>query len=198
MTKSVEDSSLLIEQALAASQVGDTECALVLLTRAASEQPSSGIPHFLMGSEYAALGQIAQAEAAFSNAVLLAPHLPVARYQLGLLQYSSGRVPAALVTWQPLLELGEGSPMQHWVRGFGALAQDQLDAAKAHFERGVQLNLDNLPMSADILKIVREIDAVQSSPSADPASVASGPPADDAEASAHFLVTNYGRQGPLH
>ncbi|MBV7540580.1 M48 family metallopeptidase [Acidovorax sp. sic0104] len=151
-----------------------------------------------MGSEYAALGQIDQADVAFSNAVLLAPHLHVARYQLGLLQYSSGRVPAALVTWQPLLALGESSPMTHWVKGFGALAQDQFGAAKMHFERGVQLNLDNLPMSSDILNIVREIDAVLKNPSTVAPQAASVQHSDDSESSSHFLVSNYGRQGSLH
>ncbi len=188
----------LVQQAISASQTGDSERALVLLQEAASEQPSSGIPYFLMGSEYASIGQFEQAELAFSNAVLLSPNMPLARYQLGLLQYSSGRAPAALVTWQPLLELGETSPMPHWVRGFAALAQDQFDVAKAHFVTGVHLNTQNPPMSADIQKIIAQIESVQQANAAQADNPTQQPAADENEASSHFLLSNYGRQGPVH
>lgn len=198
MTNSADSLSPLVQQAMAASQAGDTTHALGLLQQAAAEEPGSGIPHFLMGSEYASIGQFEQAELAFSNAVLLSPQLPVARYQLGLLQYSSGRAPAALVTWQPLLSLGETSPMPHWVRGFAALAQDQFDTAKGHFETGVRLNTENPPMSSDILKIIAQIEAVQRS-NAEQAEGTSNPPqTEEAEASAHFLLSSYGRQGTVH
>ncbi|HEV7318848.1 MAG TPA: tetratricopeptide repeat protein [Ensifer sp.] len=187
----------LVQQAMAASQSGDSVRALELLHQASSAQPDSGIPHFLMGSEYASLSQFEQAELAFSNAVLLSPNMPVARYQLGLLQYSSGRAPAALVTWQPLLALGDASPLPHWVKGFAALAQDQFDTAKACFEEGVRLNTDNPPMSSDINKIIAEIEAVQRANAENTGAVAQAS-SDEGDNSSHFLVSNYGRQGPIH
>lgn len=198
MSNTNELSSTLIDAALAASQRGDSARALALLDQASQIHPSSGIPHFLMAAEFASLGQVEQAELSFSNAVLLEPGMAIARYQLGLLQYSSGRPAAALVTWQPLLDQGEASPFPHWARGFGALAQDQFEVARKHFETGVQLNKVNPPMSSDILKILAEIDAVQrrnlgahSQPS--PSAIM-----DEADASSHFLVSNYERQGTVH
>lgn len=187
----------LVHQAMAASQTGDSVRALELLEQASRAQPDSGIPHFLMGSEYASLGQFERAELALSNAVLLSPNMPVARYQLGLLQYSGGRAPAALVTWQPLLAMGENSPLPHWVRGFAALAQDQFDTAKAYFESGLRLNTENPPMSSDINKIITEIDAVQRANATQP-DMAVQPEFETNDSSSHFLVSNYARQGPIH
>jgi tetratricopeptide (TPR) repeat protein len=95
----------LLEQGLAASQANDSVRALDLFAQASAAAPTAGLPHFLMASEWASLGEIEKAEAAFANAVLLAPDLTIAHYQLGLLQFSSGRAALALVIWQPLLQL---------------------------------------------------------------------------------------------
>ena len=94
----------MLQAGLAASQANDPQRALQLFAQASAARPASGVPHFLAGSEYAALGQMEQAEAELANAVLLAPAFHIARYQLGLLQFSSGRAATALVTWEPLFE----------------------------------------------------------------------------------------------
>ena len=116
------------------------------------------IPHFLLGSQYAALGQFDKAEAALANAVLLAPSLHIARYQLGLLQFSSGRAAVALVTWEPLFSLEDAQPLGHFVRGFAALAQDEFAQAKAFFEAGLARNTENAALSHDIEKVLRGIE----------------------------------------
>ena len=72
----------LLAEGLAASREGRREAALALFAQAAQEDPSSGIPPFLAGSEHASAGQFDQAELAFASAVLLAPQFPLARYQL--------------------------------------------------------------------------------------------------------------------
>lgn len=196
--------SSALENAIAASTHGDSEQAIALLRQAIQEQPESGLPHFLLGAEHASLGRMDLAEQCFANAVLLSPGLVVARYQLGLLQFSSGRASAALLTWQPLLGLEDESPLPHWIRGFAALAGDSFDTARACFEAGLVRNADHPPMSADIRKVLAQMDALlpgahqspqQAVPVAVPTLLAPQP---DEDESSHVLLSNYLQQGPAH
>ena len=185
-SRQAEDS---IQAGLAASQANDTRAAISLFEQAAALTPESGLPHFLLGSEFAALGAVDKAELAFANAVLLAPAFHLARYQLGLLQFSSGRAAVALVSWGPLLTLDEGEALPHFVRGFAALAQDQFDAARAHFESGLERNSNNPALSDDIRKVMDRMEA--------PPEVPVRAAAEDHSAN-HILISNYGKAGTLH
>jgi len=156
--------------------------------QSSAADPTWGIPHFLMGSHHAARGDIEQAELSFSNAVLLSPDFPMARYQLGTLQFSSGRAAAALVSWQPLLDLPGDSPLPHFVRAYAALAQDDFDSAVLHYEEGLGKNTENAALSEDIRKILARIASVKtaaqdSSPESTPEDPGMG----------HVLLSNYQR-----
>jgi predicted TPR repeat methyltransferase len=105
----------LIAEGMSASREGHAEAALDLYAQASALAPASGLPHFLTASEQAGAGRIDAAEMAFANAVLLAPDFTLARYQLGLLQFTSGRAAVALITWQPLFALAETDPLGHFV-----------------------------------------------------------------------------------
>lgn len=178
----------LLQAGLAASRSNDVEKALELFAQASLACPSSGVPHFLAGSEYAAVGQFDKAEAALANAVLLAPAFHIARYQLGLLQFSSGRAAVALVTWEPLLALDDAQAISHFVRGFAALAHDDLEQASAHFLAGLDRNTENAAMSHDIEKVLRGIEEAKQG--ADGSALP-----ESSEAAAHILLSNYGRFG---
>lgn len=183
-----------LQDAISASEQGDSNTALALLSQAASEQPSSGIPHWLMGAEYAKLGAVDRAEAGFANALLLEPGLVIARYQLGLLQFSSARAAMALVTWQPLLQLDDENPLPHFVRGFEALAHDQFTEARHQLTAGLARNADNPAMSDDIRKVLQKMDAIH--PLQGQAATDSGPETEDQDF--HYLLSNYHQQGPGH
>ena len=86
----------LMAEGLAASRRDDVDGALSAWRRATSVAPQSALPHYLMGAEFAQARRLAEAEAAFANAVVLQPELETARYQLGLLQFSSGRAAVAI------------------------------------------------------------------------------------------------------
>lgn len=189
--EALQEADALVQAGLAASQAHDADRALDLFAQASAACPSSGIPHFLAGSEYAARGQIDKAEAELANAVLLAPAFHIARYQLGLLQFSSGRAAVALVTWGPLFDLDDTQSLGHFVKGFTALAQDEFAQAKAHFEAGLARNTDNAALSHDIQQVLRGIDYAQR-PSADSASPQEP---GSSEAAAHVLLSNYGKFG---
>jgi Flp pilus assembly protein TadD len=208
MQKEAAALDALIQQGLAASQAGRVDDALDLFRRASEEVPSSGLPHFLIGAELAQLGRMDEAEAAYANAVLLAPDLLMARYQLGLIQFTSGRAALALVTWGPLFELPAENVLQRVVHGFAALAQDDFDAATVCLREGIALNHANPALNNDLQMMLDRIAAAREATETAPA-----PPADtplmptaesttaeaDAEAdNLHVLLSNYQRQGPLH
>jgi len=180
-------------RAMAASQANDSEQAIACFQQASAEVPTAALPQFLLGAEFAARGDVAQAETAYANATRLAPAFPMVRYQLGLLQFSSERAAIALLTWQPLLELPDTDPLPHFVAGFASLAQDHFGEAIQHFERGIPLNKDNAALNGDIEKVVARVRALNPSP-------ASGEPTSQAasDAGAHVLLANYQQQGPAH
>lgn len=151
----------LIQDGLLASQQRQSERALDLFSQAQTEDPTSGLPSFLMGSELAACGRLEQAEAALAAAVLLAPAFLLARYQLGLLQFSADRPAAALVTWQPLQDLPDQEPLGHFVRGFSLLARQSYAQALEHFQAGLDRCGAHEPVADDIRQV---IDAVRNMP----------------------------------
>lgn len=173
----------LISEGLAASQQGREAAALALFNEAAALAPASGVPHFLIGSEHAGAGNVEAAEAAFANAVLLAPGFALARYQLGLLQFSSGRAAVALITWQPLLDLPATDALPHFVRGFAALAQDHFEEALAHHRAGLQCGTANPAVAEDIRKVVQEVERLHAGTAAPAAEGAAG----------HVLLTGYAK-----
>ena len=174
----------LIRDGLAASRDNRAQAALDLYAQASTVLPASGIPHFLIGSEHASAGDMAAAEAAFANAVLLSPDFPLARYQLGLLQFSSQRAALALVTWSPLLSLGPGESLTHFVRGFAALAEDRFAECARHFSSGLACEGVNPAIAGDIRQV---LEAVQG--------LASGESSGQGEepAAGHVLLAGYGR-----
>ena len=180
----------LMTQGMAASQANDAEQAITCFQKASDALPEAGLPQFLLGAEFAALGDMNRAETAFANATRLMPAFPMARYQLGLLQFSSGRAAIALLTWQPLLELPETDALPHFVAGFTALAQDRPAEALTHFDRGLPLNRDNEALSGDIVKVMNGIRAAIGS-----TQLASSSPT---EAEAHVLLAGYQQRGPAH
>jgi len=187
----------LMASAMTASQANDAARAIEGFQRASAAQPSSALPQFMLGAEFAALGDMVQAETALANATRLAPDFPMARYQLGLLQFSSGRAAVALLTWQPLLELPPTDPLPHFVSGFAALAQDRFDEALAHYKDGLALNMTNAALSSDIEKVIGGIRALTARPDAPEAATHGTSDAPD-ESAAHILLANYQQQGRAH
>jgi Flp pilus assembly protein TadD len=188
----------LVHQGLAASAAQDSASAIDLFSKACAAAPDAGITHFLLASELAHAGRWDAAESAFANAVLVAPDLAVARYQLGLLQFTSARAALALVTWQPLTLLPESSPFPHFVQGFAALAHDDFGAALTHFEAGLRCPIDNEALRSDVIMLVERVRAAQAvatlSPAADGAERdVSAEPVHD-----HFLLSNYTHRGRVH
>lgn len=177
-----------LQLAIQAGAAGDTARALTLLQDEASRDPSSGVPYFLMGAQLAQSGQYESAEAAYANALARSPDLVVARFQLGLLQLSSGRAALSWLTWQPLLTLPPTDPLYHYVLGYIALSQDRFDAARLHFHAGLSLAQTNPALAQDVEKTLSAIDAgVKGLGTSDQ----DGTPDEAGVADSHFLLSNY-------
>jgi Flp pilus assembly protein TadD len=184
----------VLQQAMQASSAGDVDTAMRLLRAAIRDLPDDPLSHFLLAAELAQGGQIEEAEAAYANTVLLAPAFETARFQLGLLQFTSGRASIAMLTWQPLLELPDTNPFQRFVCGMAALATDQFEEATSHLREGIALNRDNAPLNVDMQKMLDRI--AQHVGSAGPAAERSDE--EPAQASHHVLLSNYRQDGPAH
>ena len=181
------DFDRLLAEGMAASRDGERDSAVELFRRASDANPASALPHFLLASEQASAGDFADAELSFANALLLAPDFALARYQLGLLQFSSSRAAVALLTWQPLLQLPETDALLHFVRGFSALAQNAFDECLLHLRRGLACTPANPALCSDILQVVEAVERLQSG---------AMPPAQQERSEptpAHVLLSAYSR-----
>lgn len=187
----------MIHEGLEASRAGNMDRALEKFRDSMVIFPSSGLPHFLSGAELAQGGLLEEAEAAFSAAILLSPTLKMARFQLGLLQYTSGRVNVALLTWAPLADAADTDPVKQFVHGFTALAVDDFEAALAFFRQGIAFNQENPPLSRDMQLVVDRIiqkispEAASKSPGSDAATA-------NSETDEHVLLANYRPRGTPH
>ena len=115
--------------------------------------------HFLKGSVLAGLKRYGEAHQSMAHAVELAPHYDIARFQLGLLELSSGNAEAADATLQPLEGLDEANPLAHFGHGLRLLMRDELAAAKQSLAQGIALNQQYVALNRDMQLLISEIDA---------------------------------------
>lgn len=171
------------------------DAAVALLLGAVAEHPGDARPLLLLAAEHAQANRMDRAEAAFSAALLLAPDFAIARFQLGLLQYSGARPATAFVTWAPLEALATDHPLRLFKEALELFAADQFEQAASCFRAGIAHNHDNPPLSGDMQRFLDAIDALrgQAPLSAPPMAPTMAPasPVDTEPASEHYLVSGY-------
>lgn len=187
----------LMQQAISASQANDSDTALSLLEQASREEPASPLPHFLTGAELAQLGRMAEAEAAYARAVVLAPDFSIARFELGVLQFVTTRPAIALVTWQPLLELLDTDPLKLFALGYAELMRDAFDGALHYFEQGIVANTTNPALNGNIQLLIAEIHKTRGTPVPNATAIAEKIADQEETSDNHFLLSNY-NQSRLH
>lgn len=160
------------------------EEALTLLQQAAQDHPTSPWPPFLLGAELAEERRYQEAETAYATAVTLDPQFAIARFELGVLQLTSGRPAVALVTWQALLALPEDDPLHLFVRGYAALVRDAFGEALHYFHAGMAANTANPPLNTNINLLVQKIEALQQAQAE--------PEQQESDDILHFLLNTYG------
>lgn len=164
-----------------------------LLNRAVEQHPRDPRPLLLLAAEEMRAERVDRAEAAFMFALQLAPDFAIARFQLGLLQFTSARPAAATATWAPLEALPDGEPLKTFKRGLEALTRDQYEEARDLLLAGIAANQENEPLNRDMQLVItrmREMGLLRDGP----AEAGAGQPVPPDAGQEHFLVTGYGRK----
>ena len=151
---------------------------LSALEESVKAHPGDPRPMLLMAAEFAQQGQLQKAEEMYSAALVCAPGLAIARFQLGLLQFTSGRVASAMLTWAPLDLLAEHESLRLFKQAFGKLVEEDLQAAEQLLTRGMSANTINEPLNRDMALVLERIRTAQRT-------------GDDETRHEHFLVSVY-------
>lgn len=124
-----------------------------------AQYPEDPRLHFMRGSILAGQSDHIKAHEALSRAVEIAPEYGIARYQLGFFELTSGEADQALATWGPLLRAPKDNYLRVFVEGMVHVIRDEFTDAFAKFEKGIELNQENIPMNGDIELLMRELKA---------------------------------------
>ncbi|MDK2125893.1 tetratricopeptide repeat protein [Parachitinimonas caeni] len=186
----------LIQASQAASARGDTAEATRLLEQAAAVGGGHPVGLWLLGAEYAEARRYEEAEQCMTRAIELAPNMGVCRFQLGLMQLTSGRPQQAAQTWTPFDELPEEEPLRLFAVGLLAMVRGEYDLATAALQRGIALNATVLPLNRDMQMVLGEIDRLRNEvPPADGQATTEGnaqtEEAEETDSDAHVLLTAY-------
>lgn len=112
-----------------------------------------------------------------ARAVDMAPDFSLARFQLGFLDLTSGRTLDAMAVWAPLSGLPDDDALRVLSEGLANMVIDNFSEARRLLERGMELNIANPVINADMQLILDEIanlpdkPATQGSPDAGDGSV---------------------------
>lgn len=184
MTTTQRDPIPGLLEALARTDDGDTRERLLM--EAGQRNPADARIYLLIAGERMQRGNVDGGEAAFIAALHLAPEFHIARFQLGLLQLTSGRPAAATATWALLDLLEEKAPLRLFKEGLLFMAQDRFEEASQRIREGIERNRENAPLDKDMQMVLDRIaKAVSASET--------GEDSQPASSSSHYLVSSYRR-----
>lgn len=178
---------------------GDDEAAaLARLAALLEDHPGDPRLHFMKGSLLAAQERYAEGRTAMQQAVALAPGYDIARFQLGLLELSSGDAEAADATLQPLADASGEDALSLFALGLRHLARDNLDQAEALLKRGIEVNKEHPLVSRDMELMIAGIADARARAAADQHRPA-GEGDETADVSAaHLLLQRYADKSTKH
>jgi tetratricopeptide (TPR) repeat protein len=136
----------------------DDSAGLARVAALLGDHPDDPRLHFLYGSLLAGNGRFEEARMAMGRSVEIAPDYAIARFQLGLLELSSGDAAAACATLDPLAEDEAEAALPLFARGLQSLARDDLGVARALLRRGIAVNREHPLVSRDMELIIARID----------------------------------------
>lgn len=125
--------------------------------------PSDPRLHFLRGSVLASDRRYDEAREAIRRALDLAPDYPIARFQLGFLEFTSGEPGVAGATWARLQDLPSDDPLRLFSEGLMLLVEDEASGAIERLRRGIELNDINPSLNRDMELLISELSNAQTS-----------------------------------
>ena len=112
---------------------------------------------FLMGSFLAGKGILPKALELLRLALAMAPDFDMARFQLGLLELTSGAPDRAAEIWAPFQQYPDGNFLRLFADGLAYLVRNQFDRAIELLSRGMEAN-DIIPQyNADLRAMIMQI-----------------------------------------
>jgi len=166
----------------------DSEQALIGLDDLIQIYGNDARLHFLRGSVLAGLEHYGQARTAMQTAVDMAPDYALARFQLGLLELSSGDPVAAQSTWGPLSALPLDNPLRLFAEGLRKLITGAYAEAIALLEEGIALNTELPPMNRDMILMIQQMREKLDAEAA----------VGNVESDTHFLLRQYSFKDTKH
>jgi len=154
------DAEELMFLALRAMEEDRDEYAIDCLKRGLALDPRNGALHHLLGAMYAQLGMIDRALKELTAAVTLAPEQHMARFQLGLLHFTSGDIASAETVMEPLSALPDDEPLNLFRQGILYLARDEFEQSIACLTRGLELNTEHTSLNHDMQLLAEAAQAV--------------------------------------
>lgn len=142
----------------------DPLSAIKRLYKATTENPEDPRPLLLMASRFASSRDTDHAEAAYLMALQRSPQFHIARFQLGLLQFSNGRPATAQVTWAPLDLLSERSSLRLFKQAMVCIMENKYDTASDLLREGMLNNPENIPLNYDMELLLHHIEQPEKSP----------------------------------
>jgi tetratricopeptide (TPR) repeat protein len=91
-----------------------------------------------------------------TTALKFNPELSVARFQLGLLHLTSGRVDMAAETWEELHSKGNEDEFYYFCKGLLDLSKDDYQGCIDNITKGIDLNKTNQPLNEDMQMMINE------------------------------------------
>jgi Flp pilus assembly protein TadD len=180
-------------------QAGDDELgALARIAALLSEYPDDPRLYFLKGSLLAARTQYEEGRVAMRRAVELSSGYDIARFQLGLLELSSGDAEAADATFQPLADAPGESALSLFALGLRHLARDNFDQAEALLRRGIEVNIEHPLVNRDMQLMLAGIAEARAKGAAETALSSAGSESEEDVSAAHLLLKHYADKSTKH
>jgi tetratricopeptide (TPR) repeat protein len=130
--------------------------AISLLKRLLEMEPQNGKAHYLLGAVHAEIGMYDVAAEEMARAMDLEPDLHTARFQLGLLNLTSGRLEEAQRIWDGLDVLGDRDPLYLFKTGMLHLVKDEFEPCVAALKAGIELNTFNEDLNNDMRRVMSD------------------------------------------
>jgi Flp pilus assembly protein TadD len=178
------DAQELLHLGMHAVGNNDPRQAVECLKRCLQLEPDHPQATYMLGAVYAQIGMYDRAKDNMARAIELNPAEHTARFQLGLLHLTSGRLAEAETVWLHLDALPSDHYLNLFRSGLLALAQDDFARCVQSLEQGIAANTSNEPLSADMRKVLESVRGV----TATTASTAPNP--------AYHFLERYRQQGP--
>ena len=193
------DPEELFALAVRASTANESITALACLKHCVAKAPEHARAHWLLGAEYASLAMPDRAQSSFEEAVRLDPQLHLARFQLGLLHLTSGRVDTALQVWEPLGTLPAQDPVRLFKEGLICMVRDEFDQALELVRQAIAVPGVEAALKRDMEMVVTQIEGARGKAAAAPSSAAQNTapsPEPEAPTENHLLLSAYQRGLP--